>query len=70
MSGTKLFGSVLLAVGILALAYGGFSYNKKTEDVKLGPIRIEVTDKERVNVPLWLGMGVAIVGGVLLARKD
>ena len=69
MSGTKLFGSVLLAVGILALAYGGFSYNKKAEDVQLGPIRIEVTDKERVNVPLWLGVGVAIVGGVLLARK-
>jgi hypothetical protein len=70
MNGTKLFGAVLLAVGILALAYGGFSYNKKSEDVKLGPIRIEVTDKQRVNVPLWAGVGIAIVGGVLLARKD
>jgi hypothetical protein len=70
MSGTKLLGAVLLAVGILALAYGGFSYNKQTEDVKLGPIRIEVTDKKRVNVPLWAGVGIAIVGGVLLSRKD
>jgi len=29
-----------------------------------------VKDKERVNIPLWAGVGVAIVGGVLLARKD
>jgi hypothetical protein len=29
-----------------------------------------VKDKERVNIPLWAGVVVAIVGGVLLARKD
>jgi len=28
MKGTKLLGAVLLAVGILALAYGGFSYTR------------------------------------------
>ncbi len=70
MSGTKLLGAVLLVVGILALAYGGFSYTKQTDKVNLGPIHVAVEDKERVNVPLWLGVGVAIVGGVLLVRKD
>jgi len=69
MKGTKLLGAVLLGLGILALAYGGFSYTKKTDEVNLGPIHLEVKDKERVNVPLWAGVGVAIVGGVLLARK-
>jgi hypothetical protein len=69
MKGTKLLGVVLLGLGILALAYGGFSYTKKTDEVNLGPIHVEVKDKERVNVPLWAGLGVAIVGGVLLARK-
>ena len=69
MKGTKLLGAVLLALGILALAYGGFSYTKKTDKVNLGPIHVEVQDKERVNIPLWAGMGLAIVGGVLLARK-
>jgi hypothetical protein len=69
MKGTKLLGAVLLALGILALAYGGFSYTKKTDEVNLGPIHIEVKDKERVNIPLWAGVGLAIVGGVLLARK-
>jgi hypothetical protein len=69
MSGTKLVGAVLLVLGILALAYGGFTYTKDTDQVNVGPVHISVTDKERVNIPLWAGVGVAIVGGVLLARK-
>ncbi|HEY5906444.1 MAG TPA: hypothetical protein VIZ31_00295 [Vicinamibacteria bacterium] len=70
MKGTKLLGALLLGLGILALAYGGFSYTKDTDNVDLGPIHITVKDKERVNVPLWAGIGVAILGGVMLARKD
>jgi hypothetical protein len=60
---------VLLALGLLSLAYGGFSYTKQTEKVSLGPIHVEVKEKETVNIPLWAGMGAAIVGGILLARK-
>jgi hypothetical protein len=70
MSGTKLVGAVLLALGILALAYGGFTYTKDTDEVNVGPVHFTVKDKERVNIPLWAGVGVAIVGGVLLARKS
>jgi drug/metabolite transporter (DMT)-like permease len=69
MKGTKLLGAVLLALGILALVYGGFSYTRETDKVNLGPLHVEVKDKERVNIPLWAGVGAAIVGGVLLARK-
>jgi len=70
MKGTKLLGAVLLALGILAVAYGGFSYTKSTDKVNIGPIHFEVKDKETVNIPLWAGVVVAIVGGVLLARKN
>ena len=70
MKGTKLLGVVLLALGILALVYGGFSYTKNTERVSIGPLKIEVQDKERVNIPLWAGLAVSIVGGILLARKE
>jgi hypothetical protein len=38
--------------------------------VNVGPIHLEVKDRERVNIPLWAGVGIAIVGGVLLARKQ
>jgi len=70
MKGTKLLGAVLLVLGVLALAYGGFSYTKNTEKASIGPIKIEVQDKERVNIPLWAGLAGAIVGGILLARKQ
>ena len=70
MKGTKLLGAVLLVLGILALAYGGFSYTKSTERASIGPLKIEIQDKESVNVPLWAGVAVAIAGGVLLARKQ
>ena len=69
MKGTKLLGAVLLGLGLLALAYGGFSYTKKTDQMNIGPFHMEVADRERVNIPLWAGVAVAIVGGVLLARK-
>lgn len=69
MRGTKLLGAVLLALGILALAYGGFSHTRKTDQLNIGPLHVEMTDEERVNIPLWAGLVVAIAGGVLLARK-
>lgn len=69
MSGLKMLGVALLALGLLALAYGGFTYTKDTDKVDIGPIHLTVKDKERVNVPVWAGVGLAIAGGVLLARK-
>jgi hypothetical protein len=70
MKGTKLLGAVLLGLGLLALAYGGFSYTRETEQISVGPFKVELTEDERVNIPLWAGLGVAIAGGVLLARKS
>jgi hypothetical protein len=69
LSGTKLVGAVLLALGILTLAYRGFTYTKSKDEVSLGPVHFSVTDKERVNIPIWAGAGVALLGGILLARK-
>jgi hypothetical protein len=62
----KILGVVLLAAGILALVYGGFSYTKETHEANLGPLSLEVKEKERVNVPLWGGVALAVVGGGLL----
>lgn len=62
-------GVVLLVLGLLGIAYGGFSYTREKTAAKIGPIEIEVKEKERVNVPLWAGVVVAAVGAVLLVRK-
>jgi len=63
---TKMFAIVLLAAGILALAYGGFNYTRQTHEAKLGPLAINITEDEHVNVPVWAGLALAIVGGGLL----
>ena len=52
----KAAGMVLVILGILALVYGGFSYTKETHDADLGPLKIQVKDKDRVNVPVWAGV--------------
>lgn len=62
----KMFGLVLIVAGVLALAYGGFSYTKDTTAVKLGPVELSVKEKETVNIPLWVGVGAVLVGGLLL----
>jgi hypothetical protein len=65
MTPLKIVGALLIALGLLGLLYGGFSYTKETHDVKLGPIEFSVKEKESVNVPVWAGVA-AIVGGAVL----
>ncbi len=70
MSALKLVAIVLIAVGIIGLAYGSFTYTKTTHEAKLGPLEMSVKDKETVNIPVWAGVGAIVVGaGLLLAGK-
>lgn len=62
MNANRIVALALIVGGVLALVYGGFSYTKKTNDVDLGIVQLQVKEKERVNVPLWVGI-VAIAGG-------
>jgi uncharacterized membrane protein YidH (DUF202 family) len=66
MSVVKIVAIALIVVGALGLVYGSFSYTKETHQLKLGPIELSITDKETVNVPVWLGVGAIVVGGLLL----
>ena len=66
----RVLAIVILAVGILALAYGGFSYTKDTHDTKIGPLEVSFAEKQRVNIPVWAGVAFTIVGaGLLVAGK-
>lgn len=62
----KILGIVLIVGGILGLVYGGFTYTKETHEAKVGPLALSVTDKETVNVPIWVGVGAIVIGGLLL----
>ena len=62
----KIVAILLLVAGALGLAYGGFSYTKETHEADLGPIQLSIDEKEYVNVPIWAGIGMLTVGGLLL----
>ena len=62
----RLAGIALVAAGVLALVYGGFSYTSETHDADLGPIELSVEEKERVQVPVWAGVVGVTAGAALL----
>jgi hypothetical protein len=66
MNAINIAAIVLIVAGVLGLVYGGFSYTKETHDTTIGPIELSVSDKERVNIPVWAGIGGIVLGGVLL----
>jgi multidrug transporter EmrE-like cation transporter len=72
MSPIKILALALIIGGVLGLAYGGFSYTRETHTADLGDLHLAVAEKQRVNVPMWVGIA-GIAGGVLLlvtARKS
>ncbi len=66
MSPLKIIGIILIIAGVLGLVYGQFTYTEKTHNVDLGPLEMEVKDKETVNIPKWAGVAAIAVGAVLL----
>jgi TRAP-type C4-dicarboxylate transport system permease small subunit len=66
MNAVKMAAVVLIAAGVMGLAYGSFSYTKDTHEAKLGPIELSVKEKETVNIPVWAGVGAIVIGGALL----
>lgn len=67
MNMSRIAALVLIVAGVLALAYGGFSYTREDTAVKVGPLELKVERKETVNIPLWAGVGAIAAGVVLLA---
>lgn len=62
----KILGIVLIVAGILALAYGGFTYTTHKRAVDMGPLQIETSKRHQVFVPPILGISGIIIGGALL----
>jgi len=66
MNPTRIVGILLIVGGAIGLLYGGFSYNKDTTAMKVGPIELSVTERQTVNVPVWAGVGAILLGGFLV----
>lgn len=70
MNPSRLIGIILIVAGALGLAYGGFSYDKETTGVKLGPLELKVQERERVDVPMILSAAAIAMGVFLIVFKS
>lgn len=61
----KIVGIVLIALGLLGLAWGGFTYTTREKVVDIGPIHATRDETHHIPLPPIAG-AAALVGGVVL----
>ena len=66
----RVIAILLIALGALALVYGGFSYTQDKTEAKIGPIELNVKETKTVPIPLWAGIAGIVVGGALLVMGN
>lgn len=69
MSGRIWLGVVLIVLGVVALAYQGFSYTVPKKEVDMGPIHVTKEEKHTVPLPPILG-ALALLGGIVVVITD
>ncbi len=65
----RLLAIVLIVGGVLGLVYGGFTLVTGRHTLDLGFTEISAWDKERVNVPVWVGVVAIAVGAAMLYSR-
>jgi hypothetical protein len=61
----KILGLVLVTLGILALLYGGISYNREKTVLDVGPFKATATEQRNIPLSPIVG-GIVLLGGILL----
>jgi hypothetical protein len=62
----KLLAIVLIVGGVLGLVYGGFTLLTGRHTLDLGFTELSAWDRERVNVPVWVGVVAVAAGAAML----
>ena len=66
---TRIVGAILIVLGLIGLAWGGFTYTTKRKVLDIGPIEATREEHHRVPVPPIAG-AIALVGGIVLIAAD
>jgi hypothetical protein len=61
----KPLGFALVVLGILALAYGGFSFTRQKTVLEVGSFKATATEHRNIPLPPIVG-GIAVLGGIAL----
>jgi hypothetical protein len=64
-SGVLVVAIVLIAIGVVSLAYQGITYTTREKILDLGPIKATAEKEKTIPLPPILG-GLALAGGVVL----
>jgi hypothetical protein len=56
---------VLIAIGVVSLAYQGITYTTREKVLEVGPIKATAEKEKTIPLPPILG-GLALAGGVVL----
>ena len=69
MKAPTLIGLVLIVIGIIGFAVGGFSFTHEKKDVDLGPLQVSHQQKQTLPISpilstlaLVAGVGLVVVG--------
>jgi uncharacterized membrane protein len=65
MKPAGLVGIILIAIGIIALAWGGITYTKREKVIDAGPLQVSADREKTIPFPPVLG-GICLVGGIVL----
>lgn len=66
MKTSTVFAIILIAVGVMALAYQGFTYTTREKVVDLGPVHVTTERTKTIPLPPIVGVIAAISGLALL----
>jgi hypothetical protein len=64
-SGVLIIAIVLIAIGVVSLAYQGITYTTREKVLEVGPIKATAEKERTIPLPPILG-GLALAGGVVL----
>ncbi len=62
---SQWIGVILIVLGVVGLLRGGVNYTKDKKAVDLGPVEVNVEDRERLRIPPALA-ATSLLGGVAL----
>jgi hypothetical protein len=66
---TRIVGVILIVLGLVGLAWGGFTYTTRKKVLDIGPIQATREEHHAVPVPPIAG-AIALIGGVVLIVAD
>jgi hypothetical protein len=65
LGGRFILGVVLVVIGVISLAYQGFTYTTHKKVIDLGPIQATEAQRHTVSLPPLVGV-LSLIGGVVV----